>query len=80
VGATAIAIGVLLLLVEGLVAPELESDRGLAEIVTATGGVLGLPRWLATAMLLAGGLSSAAGLRRAGCGASPPRAGTDAAT
>jgi hypothetical protein len=63
-GAVAVAGGILLLLIEGLVAPEFEADERLGDAVRATGGVIRLPRWVAGVLLGAGVVLLALGLAR----------------
>jgi hypothetical protein len=63
-GAVAVACGIMLLLIEGLVTPELEADERLGGAVRAAGGVLRLPRSVAGAMLAAGCALLAPGLLR----------------
>ncbi len=71
-GATWISVGMLALLVETMVAPMLAADRTLAEVVRGSGGVLALPRWLASAFLAGGCGAVAVGLRKQAGPAGPP--------
>src|SRR5262249_62094343 len=70
-GATWIAVGVLLLLGDAFVSPLLEQDATLARITQMTGGVARLPRWGAVLALTAGCLMLGVALRRRG--APPPQ-------
>jgi hypothetical protein len=65
-GATWVAVGILLLLGDAFVSPLLERDETLASITRMTGGVARLPRWSAVAALAFGCASLAFALRRRG--------------
>jgi len=65
-GATSVAVGILLLLGEAFVAPLMEQDSRLADLTAAVGGVARLPRWIAALWLALGCASLAAALRRRG--------------
>jgi hypothetical protein len=70
-GATWIAVGVLLLLGDAFVGPLLEQDAALARITQLTGGVARLPRWGAVLALTFGCVSLGVSLRRRGAAALP---------
>jgi hypothetical protein len=63
-GATCVAVGILLLLCDAFVSPLLERDETLASITRLTGGVARVSRWFAVAALAIGCGSLSVALRR----------------
>ena len=74
-GATALACGLLLLLANAVLVPELANDEALAGSIRSTGGVLSFPRWVPTLMLLIGAVTMTVVQRRVAKGEYGQRAG-----